>query len=84
VETSLVMSEFLVLSCVISTLSETFHSKCQALLSPDKLDKVQYFKLTVLALIKLDRERRNLYHRAGMMFRRIWLLQVRSRNVSLV
>jgi hypothetical protein len=34
----------IVLSCVISSISETFHSKCQALLLPKTLYKVQYFQ----------------------------------------
>jgi hypothetical protein len=38
------MSEFVVLSCVISSLSETFHSKCLALLPSETLYKVQYFQ----------------------------------------
>jgi hypothetical protein len=38
-----------------------------------------YFKLTVLALIMPDTERKTLYNQTGVMLREIWLFQVRSR-----
>jgi hypothetical protein len=68
------ISEFHVASCVVSTLSETVHSTCQALCFPKKLCKAA----VVLALVKPDEERKNLYYFSVVVFIRIWLFKIRS------